>query len=85
MNCIATFEHAIDGVKAMVRVTRFHRIKPWAGPASRCPSDLDSRGYVDLEYDVLDEHGDRSYAIDSLRTRDVDEAIQQAIINHIEG
>lgn len=44
-----------DGTEAVALLIRYHEQAPM--PAHLAPSDLDAKGYVVIEFDLLDQHG----------------------------
>ena len=54
---ICEIESQISGIPCMIRIDDFISVKPWKGPASSCPSDLDYYGYTEINWTVLDRKG----------------------------
>jgi hypothetical protein len=54
---LITFDHRVKGIPCQIEVTYFHHQPPFNGPAHLCDSDWDCRGYIELEYNVLDKKG----------------------------
>ncbi len=50
-------EARIAGIPCLIRVDTCTVVKPWKGPASTAPSDLDYRGYTEIEFTVCDRNG----------------------------
>lgn len=56
-NYIAVIDTHIQGIPCKVGLTYFEEQKPYQGSLYSCPSDIDWYGYVDFDYDVLDQKG----------------------------
>ena len=41
----------------LIKVTHYERVPPWRGNLMSCPSDLDFRGYEEMEWEILKPSG----------------------------
>lgn len=50
-------ESKVAGIPCQIKVTYFHKQKPFKGPARLCDSRDDYYGYTEVEFEVLDRRG----------------------------
>ena len=74
------FEIGDEAVK--IRIDHYLKVPSFMGSAALCPSDLDWHGYTDIDYSVLNEHG-QPLESEIVITEAINEEVEQAISDHM--
>jgi hypothetical protein len=75
---LAEIETRIAGIPCIVGVTHFER----QGACRHADSDIDYRGYVEVEWDVLDRRGRPAPWLSRKVTDDISDDINAEVIEH---
>lgn len=78
------FKSKIAGIPCQIKVTYFHKQKPFKGPARLCDSNDDYYGYTEIEFEVLDRRGRKAEWLERKLTAEDRERIEREIEKEVE-
>lgn len=72
--------HRISGIPCLIEVNDCTVVPAWKGPASTAPSDLDYRGYTEIDFTICDRKGRPAKWLEDKTTEDERAEIEEKIL-----